>query len=514
MDPWQSLQKITLMGTERRQEVVHGEGPLGDLLSSIFSEVRGLDRDRALLHAVAAASLHRRCGRNPYPQYPEESAPAEPDELLPAGPSALHRLAVILEDSGYRDLLPEWLKNASSCGRRAGELLLPLLLDAGKRDRSLRPALLPVIGNRGRWLARLNDHWSYAVAGGDGEVAEQESRVWEEGSTDARLLHIQELRRRDPDYALQLVRSVWATEGARERADFLEALRTGLSLKDEEFLESCLDDRSKEVRRTAAALLSSLAGSALCHRLAQRAAQFLGLKDRGALLGVLGRKHSLEVILPEWDQAMERDGIARKPPAGRGEKGWWLEQMLGAVPPSFWCRRWGLGPSGLIAAACAEDQWRELVLSGWVEAAKRHGDEDWACAFMEAGIDGEGSLWEAVAPERRESLMESILSQAKKREARAAALARIPFLRGPWSARLTVMVAEAWNDVLAAPLDYRLQGLVRLTALRMDPAEHAAVRKILGGISSEESPQGKAAMGMLDLYAFRCDMINEIKQGR
>ena len=36
------------------------------------------------------------------------------------------------------------------------------------------------------------------------------------------------------------------------------------------------------------------------------------------------------------DRAMRRDGIAPRPPAGTGERAWWLEEILARTPLRVW----------------------------------------------------------------------------------------------------------------------------------------------------------------------------------
>lgn len=107
---------------------------------------------------------------------------------------------------------------------------------------------------------------------------------------------------------------------------FLDALRTGLSAADEPFLEEALTDRSRNVRATAAELLSALPDSALAGRMAARARSCVSLGPEG-----------ITVEAPyACDPAMERDGVAAKPPNGRGERSWWLGQLVDAAPLSMW----------------------------------------------------------------------------------------------------------------------------------------------------------------------------------
>ena len=43
----------------------------------------------------------------------------------------------------------------------------------------------------------------------------------------------------------------------------------------------------------------------------------------------------------ECDADMQRDGVVLKPPSGRGERSWWLGQLVEAAPLSAWTERFG-----------------------------------------------------------------------------------------------------------------------------------------------------------------------------
>ncbi len=67
----------------------------------------------------------------------------------------------------YPQLLPEWLQAVAVAQRRVPEEALPDLLDFGQARRELHEAISGVLGQRGRWLARLNPDWEYALGGWD-----------------------------------------------------------------------------------------------------------------------------------------------------------------------------------------------------------------------------------------------------------------------------------------------------------------------------------------------------------
>src|SRR5262249_24550712 len=147
------------------------------------------------------------------------------------------------------------------------------------------------------------------------------STEWEIGDRAARLTLLHEARKTVPDLARELLAATWAGEKADDRATFLGTFEAGLSMADEPFLEGVLDDRSKEVRRAAAPLLTRLPDSRLAGRMFERVRPLLtwvgGTKPR--MLGLRqGQPARIEMTLPAaCDKAMIRDGVEPKPPPER-----------------------------------------------------------------------------------------------------------------------------------------------------------------------------------------------------
>ncbi|WP_241720910.1 DUF5691 domain-containing protein [Streptomyces lydicus] len=395
-----------LLGTERRTPPV---------------AVRpGQGAAAALLDAAAVSTVRRRAALRPAPAG-ERPAPAPADPRPPLPPAARRRLALLLADRGgsggsrrgtapdLTELLPQWLAAAEEYGYRAPEALLPALLDAARARTDLRPAALALAGPRALWLSRLNAEWKFALRGiggpadlsGDGGTNDTDNpdgpdgpdgirHRWEEGLFAERVALLTALRRQDPGAGLALLSTTWSTERAEDRLMFLDSLRDGLSTADEPFLEQALSDRSRNVRATAAELLSTLPGSALAARMAQRAHTCVG-PDRTA--GAPG----IAVEAPhECDAGMQRDGVAPKPPAGRGERSWWLGQLVEAAPLDGWHARFGGRDAAAIVALPVADDWRTELHDAWCRAAVRQRNTDWARALL--GAPGAPSRAAEVAP--------------------------------------------------------------------------------------------------------------------
>ncbi|WP_030209192.1 DUF5691 domain-containing protein [Streptomyces bikiniensis] len=355
----------------------------------------GGDAAGALLDAAALHTVRRRAGLRPGPAAPlPEPAPEDPRVPLPE--AARRRLDQLLagrtapSPAGRRgaapdlaELLPQWLALAEEHGYKAPAAALPALLDAARARTDLRPSALRFAGPRGLWLARLNPEWRFALRGTGAAGALPSPRdaegvraLWDEGLFAERVALLTAVRNDDPAAGLALLASTWATERAEDRLMFLDSLRAGLSDADEEFLEEALGDRSRNVRATAAELLSALPASALAGRMAARALTCVGL-DRTADVPTIG------VEAPhECDAAMQRDGVVAVPPAGRGERSWWLGRIVESAPLSCWPARFGGRSPEEIVALPVADGWRDELHAAWCRAAVRQRDADWSRALL------------------------------------------------------------------------------------------------------------------------------------
>ncbi|WP_329168998.1 DUF5691 domain-containing protein [Streptomyces sp. NBC_01685] len=379
---WEDLVTSALLGTDRRPLRAEDGAPVGP----------GELLDTAALHTVRRRAALRPATGAALP----EPAPADPRPPLPA--AARRRLAQLLADrsappSGGRrgaapdltELIPQWLASAGAHGYRAPAELLPALLDAARARTDLRPHVLAFAGPRGLWLAGLNPEWRFALrASSRGaqrpgiEDPAAVRRLWEEGLFAERVALLGAVREQDPGAARALLAGTWATERAEDRLMFLDSLRSGLSGADEAFLEEALADRSRNVRATAAELLSALPNSALARRMAARATTCVNPDRAGGAV-------SVAVEAPhECDAAMQRDGVVPVPPSGRGERSWWLGQLVEAAPLGVWRERFDGRTAQELVILPVADGWAGELHAAWCRAAVRQRDPDWARALLGA----------------------------------------------------------------------------------------------------------------------------------
>lgn len=503
MEIWDSLTTLAVLGTERQHDALHATGALGAVLERIYPPsvpVTTLPREQALLDATAVLALYQQSGQLPT-QALHGPRPACAGETRPAlGAQDAFTLSVLMTEPAKRALLPEYLALVAQRQQRVPFALLPALLDVGHQERSLRPMIVAILGERGVWLAQQHDAWSYARSGVDPlGTAEQLAHDWETGSHDVRLLVLQHLRQSAPEQARTFLAGTWRSERAPRRVELLATCRQGLSMADEPFLESCLDERSQEVRSTAAQLLASLPGSRLCQRMWERVTPLLTYTARSGL----------HVTLPAaFDPAWERDSIRPKVPAGhrRGEPSWWLQQMLGFVPPSWWTQRWEVSAEHLLSSL-AQHSWAAMLCAAWSHATLCQPDSSWAAALLSLWpAKAPRALWELLPEAPRLATWRACMQQAADSTQRLAVLEYLSGFPGPWSRELTIQVAQALGTLLTedtALSPYNVQEICTTCALRMAPGTSAALAQMWEPALQDGANCAKSLSQVLDTLRMR-----------
>ncbi|POP43987.1 hypothetical protein CHU32_15100 [Superficieibacter electus] len=353
-----TLANQVIGGTEKRvPQIPVMDNAIGHLLSELTEQATP---EQNVLRAAGILSLCEHAGWQPAQRenLTLTPAPAETREVI----DDRGTLQTLLNDAPQR-LRYQALTQVATSGMRPAPRLLPALLELGRKEKLLSPAVKAVLGERGRWLANLNPQWDWVCAIPDeNTAAEARERLTQDRSD----LH------------------------ARERAALLDVLAQDLSSADEPLLDAFLCDRSKEVRLAAAEMLSTLPDSAYVARMTSRVSALLHEKEETSLLLRLKKRLSGERV-PEYQldapeqfaDEWKQDALEEKKGAGErlGQRAWWLYQLIRAVPLRWWQQQLQATPAELLAWAANTD-WQAVLLRAWLAATLRERNSEWAEAFV------------------------------------------------------------------------------------------------------------------------------------
>jgi hypothetical protein len=487
-DDARQLRQLLKIGTARA-----GRPPvaLAAPLDALLPPDTAAAPEAALWLSLGALDLWERSGFvAPGQPAPTPAQVAPPDTLRPCPRRAQAILAMLLRGQHPAGLEAEWLHLLHRHGGRLPAHFLPKLLDAATCQPTLRAALLPVLGERGRWLARRQPAWSWAATG-----AESDASPWDTGTPDQRVAALRDWRARDPEAARAALAAAWQGEPPDQRAALLAALANGLGPDDEAFLDAALDDRRKEVRAAAQRLLARLPGSRFAQRMQDRLLPLLRL-ERPLL-----RAARIELALPAaHDAAMRRDGIGAGAHHGLGEKAGWVVDMLAAVDPAAWTRQFELAPRACLALA-EHSEFAAVFVRGWALAVQRQAQDDPAPGVL-AWLRDLTAWWLGAEPALREAVPDSLFDLVAAHfsdDADGASSALFDALPEQWIAdgtrvRLLARLAAGSPDTWPAPLSRRaLRRLQPALPALADTGHPWLVRQLLSSLALVLDPATGAA---------------------
>jgi Family of unknown function (DUF5691) len=495
---WRDCVTAALLGTEKA-----GNAPLPEALEPSMASASSLDKEAQFLTRAGALALWRRAGWKP-PEGPCEIAPAEAETTHAISALSAGHLHLML-GGRFAGVLPEWLSEAVRLERHVPPELLPALLNRSRQDRALRPLAMAAGGRRANWIAAHNPEWVFAAA--------SSPELWETGNRDQRAAILRTLRTAAPAEARSRVEAVWKEESADVRAAFLVEFGVNLSGDDSPFLETALDDRSKEVRRIAVDLLARLAAVPFVARMLERARPLLVWKP-ARLLG----KGSLEVALPaEPDAAAARDGLDPKAFGAQkalGDRAVLLAQILSAVPLRHWTETFSQTPAALIEAA-KKTEFSRALATGWAWAALRQRDAAWAEALLDGPVEPHlellpnGDLLSVLPEEARATRLGAWIRSGvlKKREyvAWQSLLGQLNAFSAGWPVALGREILSALREACEGGLPYHLRAIAESIMLRL-PA--ALLPDAIRAVPSDN----ETVSGLVELLAFRRDALAALRQ--
>ena len=404
---------LALLGTTRRTpSFPESDFPAGTIVRELADQADASPESCARTLLCGSGALFV-CGRAGYEPVPCEDGPelpglcpGEEQPLLPERSAVTDMLGEIFRTGALR-LQWEALSHLEKRGMVLAHSLLVPALSMGRGAPLLRPLLARTVGVRGLWLSALNPDWRMFAASSESE-GEPDMEAWAHGRPMQRQAFLLAVRTKDPARARELFEKDISAMDASERNTLLGLFEHGLSGDDEDLLERLLrKDRSREVRKTAALLLSLLPESRYLERMEERLAAclkafaaapapsiFSGL--RRVVSAVTG-KGGVDLVTPPeaYDPSWAEDLISEKSPFGRfGPRAGWLYQMASVVPLSWWTKYTGREPEELLEIS-ERSEWKTPLQTAWGDAELRFGDRNWARAMLK--FMKKGGTWPCAA---------------------------------------------------------------------------------------------------------------------
>lgn len=384
MSAWTPLLPIAMVGTDRQPgPLPQWPGEIGALVAQVARSAGAADspagqvlRTMAVIASCEAAGTQDRAWTAPVPEAAADDRLAIVPERVDGSATSLRLLLRWALTEAPARLQQQVFVDLSAAGLRLPEMLLPLALDAGRRSIALRAALLPVLGERGLWLARQREDWRYAAGAGSDAPGETH---WTDGTLEQRRAFLARERAADAAAGRNRLEAALTELSAKERADLTAQLAIGIAMEDEALLDRLRADRSREVRDVALDLLLHLPDAAHPRRAVDRLSPLL--RRERALL----RQHWVidapEAAAADW--ASDQIVVARPTSEKLGERAWWLYQLVRQVPLDWWTMTTSMTPAELLAWAGKTD-WSEALWRGWFDALAATRDVDWCEAFLDA----------------------------------------------------------------------------------------------------------------------------------
>ncbi|MEZ4527116.1 MAG: DUF5691 domain-containing protein [Desulfobacterales bacterium] len=372
-----TIAKQLFVGTRREVDGIT-EG-VSDITSRIFQNINALpvSKEEQLLHQCALAGVFETAAFLPEREDSLSVTQSPEDNRKTCTPAAA-RIFLDALAKPWPQLVAEWIGRASVRDIRPPFLALPALLRFATETPVYRAAVRGCIGPRGRWLAQANPDWHWAA---EADSERSESSLWEEGTLAERCDCMIRIREKDPAKTRELIREGLKGENASNRSKLIALFQHNLSLDDEPVLESLLDDRSIEVRRTIASLLSQLPSSALARRMQERMEECVTI-EKGRL------RTTCKVEPPEEiNDSMKRDGILDKAVSGLGSRAAMLMWMVSFTPLGWWQERGNLSPKESLKII-RKSEWKDALFMGLANAAITQHNPAWLIALLEAGKTG------------------------------------------------------------------------------------------------------------------------------
>ncbi|MEZ2442692.1 DUF5691 domain-containing protein [Chitinophaga sp. RCC_12] len=395
MEHWHQLINTALLGTAKKP--VDSTGMNGPLQQAAHTILAGADTDKEdkFLQLAAVLYNYRLSGTQPVTANVAPMKVCPPETKPYCKPAAIRVLQQVLETESIQ-LLQLWLEYCAKANVLLPPAQLPVMLDKGWRNKSLRALIAATGGQRAEWLGHFNPDWNFS------RVADTIEDRWQNGATAQRFEALKELRATDPVMARTWLEQSWPKESATVKTELLSVLEQPAHPADIPWLESLLTEKSKQVKETATRILKKLPGSSLHEKYWQIVAGAIQLDEYG----------QVTVALPEiTDDSIFQSGIEKlSNDKSITDETHILYQLISFVHPARWEEHFNRNTERVIALFQLQESLKPfipaLVLAiAWFEDKAR------AVSFMEHSETFYIDIIPLLPPEQQQQFSEKFFDE-------------------------------------------------------------------------------------------------------
>ncbi len=346
MTPFQNLINTALLGTDK---IGFDESTLPQSIQDIVQQIPETDKETKFLKTAALVSFYEQAGQKPA-RFTGELLTDDVSKDLPVASEQFAQLLTeILEIQYYyrNDLLALWfdklIENQQIVPTKSIVTLLGLVESLPKK---FRPKIQKVMGQKGLFLLNFKTDMS------QWQILPDE-QIWAEGRLAERREFFINLRKENPEKAIELLQNTWQQESLNDKSAFLEVINNTFRVQDCVFLESILPEfqykakerkTQKECRNLVVSLLCGQAKSTLHTRATEAWQTYFGNQKSKGLLGWVGKENKALVLPQEEDNflninvMMAEYGLETSPDAAIfvNNQLYWLSCFLAILPFNFW----------------------------------------------------------------------------------------------------------------------------------------------------------------------------------
>jgi hypothetical protein len=390
--------KTALLGTEKYMPQPNVS--LEEITNKIAAQ--STEKEDRFLKQAAVTLLYKEAGSLAHEviQAPDVC----PDEVLALVPELYHQLIKTALSSKDDVLFQFLIYNCNQKNRVLQPQLVPLVLNKALEQKKNAQQLLKACGETGKWLCNLNKEWQVFYN------ATSEENVWETGNFENRKQYFVALRQSNPAEAILLLENSIQAENAANRQAFIELLHTGLSIHDEAFLMTQLNDKSQKVKDAALALLRIIQGSQINQSYLQQVLKTLSIKEQRHLL--ITKKKILvidEHITP--DESLLKTGI-QKVSSEKGVKDsiFILGQLLACIDPNILAQHLNVTDADLITLLLQHEAHKAL-LPFLNSAASAFKNRAWALSLLSLSDNNNITLLDALDKKEQKEYYEGFIEK-------------------------------------------------------------------------------------------------------